>query len=66
MTFNTENLEIIDIDTICDVLNCSKNTAYSLLSETPEKEKITAWKIGSRWKCSRAALDEYIRRNSHI
>ena len=39
---------------------------YSLLSETPEKEKITAWKIGSHWKCSRTALDEYIRRNSHI
>lgn len=66
MRYSTENLEIIDIGTICEVLNVSRNTAYSLLSETPDKDKITAWKVGNRWKCSRAALDEYICKHAHL
>ena len=66
MNYNPEKLEIIDITTICDALNCSRNTAYSLLSETPAKDKITAWRVGNRWKCSRAALDDYIIRQSHL
>ena len=66
MPFDTTNLEVISIGTICETLNCSRNTAYSLLSEEPRPDKITAWKVGKRWKCSRAALDEYIRRNSHL
>lgn len=66
MSFDTTNLDVISIGTICEALNCSRNTAYSLLSEEPRPDKITAWKVGMRWKCSRAALDEYIRRNSHL
>ena len=66
MPFDTTNLEVISIGTICETLNCSRNTAYSLLSEEPRPDKVTAWKVGKRWKCSRAALDEYIRRNSHL
>lgn len=66
MSFNTTNLDVINIDTICETLNCSRNTAYSLLSEKPRPDKITAWKVGKRWKCSRAALDDYILRNSHL
>lgn len=66
MLFDTTNLDVISIDTICETLNCSRNTAYSLLSVEPKSDKITAWKVGKRWKCSRAALDEYILRNSHL
>lgn len=66
MAFNTPNLDVISIGTICETLNCSRNTAYSLLSTEPRPDKITAWKVGKRWKCSRAALDEYIIRQSHI
>ena len=66
MPYETTTLDVISIDTICATLNCSRNTAYSLLSEEPKPDKITAWKVGKRWKCSRAALDEYIRRNSHL
>ena len=66
MAFNTPNLDVISIGTICETLNCSRNTAYSLLSEEPKSDKITAWKVGKRWKCSKAALDEYIIRNSHL
>ena len=65
MSFDTTNLDLISFGTICEALNCSKNTAYSLLSEEPRPDKITAWKVGKRWKCSRAALDDYIIRNSH-
>lgn len=66
MQINTTNLEVISIDEICEILSCSRNTAYSLLSEEPQDDKITAWKVGNRWKCSRAALNEYIIRQSHI
>jgi len=66
MQFSTTNLEVISIDDICEILNCSRNTAYNLLSEEPQHDKITAWKVGNRWKCSRAALNEYIIRQSHI
>lgn len=66
MQINSNNLEVVDITTICDVLNCSKNTAYALLSETPKDNKITAWRVGNRWKCSKAALDDYILRQSHL
>lgn len=66
MPFDTANLDIISIGTICETLSCSRNTAYSLLSEEPKPDKITAWKVGKRWKCSRAALDDYIIRNSHL
>lgn len=66
MQFDMTNLEIISIDDICEILSCSRNTAYKLLSETPQYDKITAWKVGNRWKCSRAALNEYIVRQSHI
>lgn len=66
MSFDAVNLDVISIDTICDALDCSRNTAYSLLSEEPKPDKITAWKVGKRWKCSRAALDEYILRQSHL
>ena len=64
MQVTTTNLEIISIDEICEILSCSKNTAYSLLSEKPQNDKITAWKVGNRWKCSRIALNEYILRHS--
>lgn len=66
MQINSNCLDVIDITTICDILNCSRNTAYSLLSETPKPDKITAWRVGNRWKCSRAALDDYILRQSHL
>jgi len=66
MQINTPNLDIIGIDTICEILNCSRNTAYSLLSETPSPDKITAWRVGNRWKCTHAALNEYIIRQSHL
>lgn len=66
MQFGTTNLEVISIDDICETLNCSRNTAYGLLSEKPQINKITAWKVGNRWKCSRMALNEYILRQSHI
>ena len=66
MPFDTANLDVISISTICEILNCSRNTAYALLSEEPKPDKITAWKVGKRWKCSRAALDDYIIRNSHL
>lgn len=64
--FDMTNLDVISIDTICEALNCSRNTAYGLLSEEPQPDKITAWKVGTRWKCSRAALDDYILRQSHL
>ena len=66
MRTNEFCLEVIDINTICETLNCSRNTVYGLLSETPKPDKITAWRVGNRWKCSRAALDDYILRQSHL
>ena len=66
MNYDTRDLDVVDIPTICEALNCSRNTAYSLLSETPAPNKITAWRVGNRWKCSRAALENYIIKNSHL
>lgn len=53
----TEYGEIVTIDTLCEMLEIGKNTAYALLNG----KKIKAFKIGREWRISRKAVEEYIR-----
>lgn len=54
--------ELITIDDMCDILSIGRNSAYDLLNTG----KIKAFKIGSHWKLTREAVDEFIRRESNL
>lgn len=54
--------ELITIDDMCDILSIGRNSAYELLNTG----KIKAFKIGSHWKLTKEAVDEFIRRESNL
>lgn len=58
----TDYGEIVTIETLCEMLEIGKNTAYSLLNN----KKIKAFKIGRDWKIPRKAVEEYILNESFL
>lgn len=57
-----DSLELITIDDMCEILLIGRNSAYDLLNTG----KIKAFKIGSHWKLTREAVEEFIRNESHL
>ncbi len=51
-----DNYEILTTDEVMDYLLIGRNTLYELL----RSGKIKAFKIGSSWKISKKALEDYI------
>ena len=56
----SDNYEIWTTDEVMEYLLIGRNTLYELL----RTGKIKAFKIGSSWKISKKAVDEYIRQES--
>lgn len=56
----SDNYEILTTDEVMEYLLIGRNTLYELL----RSGKIKAFKIGSSWKISKKAVDEYIRQES--
>ena len=56
----SDNYEIWTTDEVMNYLLIGRNTLYELL----RTGKIKAFKIGSSWKISKKAVDEYICRES--
>lgn len=54
--------ELITIEDMCDILSIGKNSAYDLLNTG----KVKAFRIGSHWKITREAIDEFIRKESNL
>jgi len=52
----SDNYEILTTDEVMDYLLIGRNTLYELL----RSGKIKAFKIGSSWKISKKALEDYI------
>lgn len=52
--------ELITIEELCEILSIGKNTAYRLL----QNKEIKAFRIGRIWKISKAAVIDYIRKES--
>ncbi len=51
-----DNYEILTTDEVMDYLLIGRNTLYELL----RNGKIKAFKIGSSWKISKKAVEDYI------
>lgn len=60
--FHEELSDLITVDELCEWLVIGKNAAYTLLNSG----KIKAFRIGRIWKISRAAVVEYIKRESML
>ena len=58
----TEYIDLITIDELCDLLMIGRTTAYNLL----RSKELKAFKIGKVWKISRASVEEYIRQRSDL
>lgn len=58
----TEYIDIITIDELCELLMIGRTTAYKLL----RSGEVKAFKIGKVWKISRAALERYIKQRSSL
>lgn len=54
--------ELITIEELCEILAIGKNTAYRLL----QNKEIRAFRIGRIWKISKAAVNDYIRKESGL
>lgn len=54
--------ELITIEELCEILAIGKNTAYQLL----QNKEIKAFRIGRIWKISKAAVIDYIRKESGL
>lgn len=48
--------DIISIEELCKILIIGKNSAYKLLNE----KKISAFRIGNRWKIPKTSLISYL------
>ena len=59
---NSQNLELITIDGLCEMLGCGYNTAYKLLGE----HKIPSFRIGKCWKIPREGVEKYIREQAGL
>lgn len=50
------NLNLLIIEELCEKLQVSKNTAYSLLNN----KKIKGLKVGRNWRILQESIEEYI------
>lgn len=50
------NLNLLTIEELCEKLQVSKNTAYSLLNS----KKIKGLKVGRNWRILQESIEEYI------
>lgn len=57
----TEYIDLITIDELCDLLMIGRTTAYKLL----QTGEIKAFKIGKVWKISKASVERYIKERSN-
>lgn len=51
-----DNLNLLTIEELCEKLQISKNTAYSLLNS----KKIKGLKVGRNWRILQESIEEYI------
>lgn len=51
-----DNLNLLTIEELCEKLQVSKNTAYSLLN----RKKIKGLKVGRNWRILQESIEEYI------
>ena len=58
----SDYIELITIDELCDLLMIGRTTAYKLL----RSNELKAFKIGKVWKISKASVEEYIRQRSNL
>lgn len=58
----TEYIDLITIDELCDLLMIGRTTAYKLL----QTGEIKAFKIGKVWKISKASVERYIKERSDL
>ena len=58
----TDYIDLITIDELCDLLMIGRTTAYNLL----RSRELKAFKIGKVWKISKASVEEYIRQRSNL
>ncbi len=58
----TEYIDMITIDELCDLLMIGRTTAYKLL----QSGELKAFKIGKVWKISRASVEQYIKERSNL
>lgn len=58
----TDYIDLITIDEVCDLLMIGRTTAYNLL----RSKELKAFKIGKVWKISKASVEEYIRQRSNL
>lgn len=57
----TEYIDLITIDELCDLLMIGRTTVYKLL----QTGEIKAFKIGKVWKISKASVERYIKERSN-
>ncbi len=58
----TEYIDLITIDELCELLMIGRTTAYKLL----QSGELKAFKIGKVWKISRASVEQYIKERSNL
>lgn len=58
----SEYIELITIDELCELLMIGRTTAYKLL----QSQELKAFKIGKVWKISKASVEEYIKIRSNL
>lgn len=58
----SEYIELITIDELCDLLMIGRTTAYKLL----QSGEVKAFKIGKVWKISKASVEFYIKERSNL
>ena len=60
---NTDDVStLLTVQELADYLVIGRNRAYELL----RSQEIKGFRIGSAWKVSKAAVDQYIRKNSGL
>lgn len=58
----TEYIDLITIDELCELLMIGRTTAYNLL----RSGEVKAFKIGRVWKISKASVENYIKERSNL
>ena len=60
---NTDDIStLLTVQELADFLSIGRNRAYELL----RTKEICGFRIGSAWKVSKAAVDQYIMKNSGL
>lgn len=58
----TEYIDLITIDELCELLMIGRTTAYNLL----RSGEVKAFKIGRVWKISKVSVENYIKERSNL